>query len=460
MEDLLLHALKFVKAEYAEARYHSIDGITLILRNGQLEGVELIDCSGVGIRVLDKALGFACSSSLNKEALRATAKRACKLAKVASRINLEKTQLSVEQCAKAKHALKPRLPFEDVSLEERVEFLLELDKLCNLTYRLFELSCFWTHKLLLTSEGTCIESSIPRIFLGCRLTATQGKDSEQASLEWGASGGWEVLKQAGLQERVEHKLKALQSALRAKKLPKGKYGVVLGNEVVGIAVHESAGHPCEADRILGKEAAQAGESFLDAQNFGQTIGSDVVSIADDPTLQGSFGYYEWDDEGIKARRKLLICQGRINEFLLDRQSAAKLGLNSNGAARASEYDKEPLVRMSNTFMLPGDLSFEELLEGIKRGIYIQSYGEWNIDDRRWNMRIVGEECYLIENGELGRPVRRPVLELSTPEFYSSIQALDQSLEFFAGWCGKGDPLQAVPVWMGGPKAKLKSVWIK
>ena len=95
-------------------------------------------------------------------------------------------------------------------------------------------------------------------------------------------------------------------------------------------------------------------------------------------------------------------------------------MRSNGAARASGYDYEPIIRMSNTYMKPGDYSFEELLEDIKDGVYIRSYQEWNIDDIRWNQRYVGVEAYRIVDGELREPVREPVLELTTKSFFSSI----------------------------------------
>jgi TldD protein len=261
-----------------------------------------------------------------------------------------------------------------------------------------------------------------------------------------------------LLERVEERVKVLSKILTsAKAPPHGKIGMIIGNEVMGLVVHESVGHPYEADRVLGREAAQAGESFVTPDMIGQRIGSEVVTVVDDPTLKHSYGYYEFDDEGVKAKRRTLLREGVINELLHNRQTASKLGVSSNGAARASSFDREPLVRMANTFMLPGDHEFEELLEGVKLGIYMKTYGECNIDDRRWNMRFVGRECYLIHNGRIGEMVRRPVLEITTPTFYSSIDAVDKHLHFDAATCGKGDPMQPMPVWCGGPNVRLRGV---
>ena len=142
--------------------------------------------------------------------------------------------------------------------------------------------------------------------------------------------------------------------------PKEKLDLILGSEVVGLVMHESAGHPCEADRITGREAAQAGESFITKDMIGQKIGPEIVTVVDDPTVEHSFGHYLYDDEGVQARRRFLIKNGTINEFLHNRETAFEMGVESNGAARAEFFDREPIVRMANTFMLPGDSTFEEL----------------------------------------------------------------------------------------------------
>ncbi|MDP6613026.1 MAG: TldD/PmbA family protein, partial [Candidatus Hydrothermarchaeota archaeon] len=200
-----------------------------------------------------------------------------------------------------------------------------------------------------------------------------------------------------------------------------------------------------------------GESFVTREMVGTKIGSDAVSVADDPRVEGSSGYYLYDDEGVKARKRILIKNGVINEFLYNREIASILGTDSNASARASTYDREPLVRMSTTYMLPGDYGEEELFEDVKRGVYIKSFMEWNIDDRRYNQKYVGNEAYLIEKGEITTPIKRPVLELTTPTFYGSIDALSEEVEYYAGNCGKGEPMQGIPVWLGGPMARLKSI---
>ncbi len=251
----------------------------------------------------------------------------------------------------------------------------------------------------------------------------------------------------------------LPKIAKSKKLPIGKYDVILSPELTGIASHESCGHPYEADRILGREAAQAGKSFIKKEMLGQKIGTGVVSVVDDPTIPNSYGFYLYDDEGIKAQKRFLIKNGIINAFLQNRETAAEFGIASNASSRAKEWFSEPIVRMANTFVSPSNYSFEELLETIKNGVYIKSFMEWNIDDKRYNQKYTGLESYLIKNGKIVKLVKAPTLEITTPAFWSSIDAVGKDLEFSAGTCGKSDPMQPIPVWLGGPSIRLRNIFL-
>jgi len=209
---------------------------------------------------------------------------------------------------------------------------------------------------------------------------------------------------------------------------------------------------------MGREAAQAGESFIEVGMLGAHIGSEEATVMDDPTIPNSYGHYLFDDEGVKAGPRALYLGGRVNTFLHNRQTAAALDLDrSNGSSRAESYADEPIVRMGNTFVAPGDHSVEELIEDVKLGVYVKDFMEWNIDDKRYNQKYVGTEAYLIKNGRVGGPLRNPVIEMTTPAFWSAIDARAKDVDYFAATCGKGDPMQGAPVHMGGPSMRLRKV---
>jgi TldD protein len=284
------------------------------------------------------------------------------------------------------------------------------------------------------------------------------RGSVQRMLNLGESAGWEGVERWDVPKLIGEEVKALADVLLKAEAAKEEQGdIILGPEVVGIVSHESSGHPGEADRILGREAAQAGEAYLKRDSLGLKVGSDIVNVVEDPTIPRSFGYYLYDDEGVKARKRYLIKEGKINEFLHNRSTAQVMGVESNASARSVAFNREPIVRMANTFVEPGDLSFDELIEGVDYGVYIKNFMEWNIDDRRFNQRYVGLESYRIEDGELRGRLRNPVLEITTPGLWSAVDAVGKDLKFTAAYCGKGDPMQAIPVWTGGPHLRLRGI---
>ena len=455
-------------AEYAEARFQNDLKNMYLLVNGKPDVGRFVRSSGIGIRVLvDGGLSFLSVNKPDKELLKKRVEEAMKMARSSAKTMKKPIRLSSEKTFKKEWEVKPKVSFEDVSVEEKMGLLLDIDNAVSspkdvstrVASRYFYFLEYEIEKYFLNSEGTEVSSFLPRILFYGLLTASEPeKGTEQDSIEKGESRGWDAVKEWDLVNYAAEKAKTLGRILKtAKKAPKGELDIVLGSEVVGLMMHESGGHPYEADRIMGREAAQAGESFITRHMIGQKIGPEIVTVVDDPTVKHSFGHYVYDDEGVPARRRFLIKNGVINEFLHNRETAFEMDVKSNGAARAEFFDREPIVRMASTFMLPGDHTFEELVEDVENGVFMKTFGEWNIDDRRYNMRFIGRECYLIDKGKLGGMVRRPILEITTPSFFSSIDALDKNLKFEAAICGKSDPSQGAPVWHGGPNVRVKNV---
>src|SRR5207249_2367644 len=186
-----------------------------------------------------------------------------------------------------------------------------------------------------------IESYSPRLRVFYFLTMLEGAAVEQAARNYGWSGGWEGVSTWGLSDRVVEEARSMHKSLtEGKKSPEGKMDLVAGPQVAGIASHESCGHPTEADRVLGREAAQAGKSFIPPEGIGMKVGSELVNVVDDPTVEHAIAYYQTDDEGVKARRRYLYKEGRVRESLQNRETAAALHTRSNGAARAVNYNVE------------------------------------------------------------------------------------------------------------------------
>jgi len=470
MEDLVDFAVDRASArgvDYAEARVHVDAGSGVTLSNGVPEPVQLGRAKGISVRVLlDGAMGFASTNDLSRESLTEAVDAAYRTAKASRRLVTRPIHLSEERPEQARWESKARRSVQDVTIEEKFNVLEDIEKNLDpalvkvgLPSRTLVVLDDITDRYFANTEGARIHGTVSRVSLLFILTANEpGKGTVQRIGHRGETGGWERLEAWNAPALVSEEAATLGRILReGKQTPRDELDLVLGPEVTGIICHESSGHPQEADRILGREAAQAGESYLKPDMIGYRVGTEAVTIVDDPTLLNSYGFYLYDEEGVRATRRTLIKDGVITGFLHNRETGAELGVGSNGAARAVSHDREPIVRMANTFMLPGDRTDEELIEDISRGVLIKSFMEWNIDDRRYNQRYVGLEAYLIENGEIKNAVRNPILEITTPGLYSSVDAVGREVRFEAAMCGKGEPDQGAPVWHGGPSIRLRKV---
>ncbi len=460
MEEFVDKALDYASknARFAEVRYFSSRRNVVLMKNGNISATGFSDDSGLAIRVLNKSISFSSINIPDWNAIKEGIDRAVRMSETEGR-----NKFSMEKPTKDSWEVSQRKEIESFFFEERMSWMKEIDKLLSdekISMRILSLGDNIEEEINVNSEGMSLRSRLPKISFYSMIGFIENGSFEQGSVEVGYSGGYEALDAWRLDERLKHESDVLKNAAKAKKIKDGKYDLIAGPEISGIVAHESAGHPTESDRILGREMAQAGESFIKKNDRGRRVGSEIVNLVDDPTLEHSFGYYKYDRDGVKARKRYLYRDGLINEFLSNRESAGRLGEESNGASRSSDWDREPLVRMSTTFIEPRDHGRDELFEDVKEGVYMKSFTEWNIDDIRLNEKYVGREAYLIQNGEIKEPIRRPVVETTTINFYSSIDAIGKDLEFSAGTCGKGDPMQGVDVWMGGPHIRLRDVNVR
>ncbi len=445
-------------AEFAEVRYEQLAQNSFMLRNGNPEISLFTRTQGLGIRgIAEGGIAFTSTNSLNKKEVEQTVEIALRMAKASRKHRSRDIKLADVPSVTASFEIPAKLRPSDVSPEEKAHRTHELDKIMEeigTPFRMIFMSDYESRKYLYTSDGVSITSFTPRIEAFMMMTMFGKNGPNQRFVQVGGTGGWELVDEWKLESKVREEARILAKVTNeAQKAPEGTLDFVVGSEVVGIICHENVGHPSEADRILGREGAQAGESYMTPDMLGQQVASEVVTIIDDPTIPRSAGYYQYDDEGVKARPRYLIKNGIFMEMLHNRESAFLMNTESTGAARASAFNREPIPRMANTYMAEGDHSFEEIFEDIELGIYMKSYTEWNIDDRRYQSKYVGFESYLIKDGELTDIlVFRPALETTTPGLLKSIDACSKGLDFVAATCGKSDPMQGAPVWKGGALA--------
>ncbi len=441
-------------AEYSEVYLENSVGSGYAIEQGIFNGALYSDSTGLRVRVIKDRRMFSFSTNkLDKKSV-ADAIMGFHGFKGVD------TVLSKEKLSDANYEVTGRKKIEDASM---LEDLSDMDKsLAGIKYLKFR-SLFGTVGRVLTyfsnSEGSTVRSRVPYTDALMSIIVGSGKETRQSVLQFGNTGGYELFDAQAINETLAEKAASMRNVLeKGKVLSKDALrrikSLVIAPEITGIAVHESVGHPCEADRVFGRESAQGGSSYLTKDMLGMEIGSSKVNIVDDPTIAHSNGFFLYDNEGIRARPKVLVKNGIQNELLANRSYAQVLGLQSNGSARSDSYFNEPLVRMSNTYLQAGDSDFDELLAEAGNGIYIKSFTEWNIDDTRSFSRYQGNEAYLVKDGSICLPVKNFVLEKNTLEFWHAVRLVGKERELYVGSCGKGEPEQGVPVTMGGASALL------
>src|SRR3954452_23618261 len=275
--------------------------------------------------------------------------------------------------------------------------------------------------------------------------------------------GWEHFAGLDLAAAGERTAEEAIALLTAPACEPGRTTIVLDGQQLALQLHESVGHAVELDRVLGTEASYAGTSFVRAEDLGRLrYGSNLMNVTADATVAGGLGSFGWDDEGVQARIEPIVREGVLEGFLTSRESAAAIGLErSGGCMRADGVARQPIVRMSNVNLDPGEAgTLDELIASTQRGLLIDTNRSWSIDDRRLHFQFEGEAGWLIEDGKLGQLVRNPGYAGTTPELWRSCDAVCSASEWTMSAlldCGKGEPGQTAHVSHGSAPARFRNV---
>ncbi|OGD17272.1 peptidase C69 [Candidatus Atribacteria bacterium RBG_19FT_COMBO_35_14] len=458
------------KVSYADLRFVQTEKENIEVENGILSSYNVSTDRGVGIRVLaDGAWGFAASNNLDEASLQETAAKALDIARASALTKKEDIRLASED----KHIdtyITPivKNPFQ-VSPSEKIDLLVKATKMMlkdKVKKSEGSFSFYKTYKIFVSTEGSELEQTIFESGGGITAYAIGEGDFQKRSYPSSFGGdyatrGYEFIEEMNLLENAERIAEEANQLLIAPPVPEGIMDIVLGGSQLALQVHESCGHPVELDRVLGKEISYAGGSFLTLDKLNNfTYGSPEVTIVADATVPGGLGTFGYDDEGVPASKSYLVNKGKFVGYLMSREDALKLGLKSNGAARAENWNRIPLVRMTNINLLPGNLELDKLIGDIKEGLYLDYNKSWSIDDKRINFQFGTEIAREIKNGKLGKIYKNAVYQGITPEFWKSCDGIS-SEKYWHVWgvpnCGKGQPGQAMRVAHGTSPARFRKV---
>jgi TldD protein len=453
LERCLAEALS-AGGDYADLYFEAVTATALAVDEQIVKSANQGSSAGCGIRVVSgERTGYAYTDILSPERLLKAARTA---AMIASGPAKQPVQGFTEATARDLYPVP--LGGYDLDLAERLELILRADRVARAyDSRIVQVRASYAEEmrriLIAASDGAFASDTQPLCRLNVHAIAKEGAITTRGAAGGGGRAGLEQFTGSKSPEGLARE--AARGAilqLGAVPAPAGEMQVVLGPGWPGILLHEAVGHGLEADFNRKKTSAFAGL-------IGQPVASPKVTVVDNGTIAGRRGSLNVDDEGSATQETVLIENGVLKGYLSDKLSARLMGIANTGSGRRENYQSIPMPRMTNTYMLAGDDSPEDILRSVKHGLYAVNFGGGSVDITNGKFVFSASEAYLIEDGKVTAPVRDATLIGNGPEALKHVSMVgnDLKLDEGIGTCGKEG--QSVPVGVGMPTVKLDKMTV-
>lgn len=449
MRDRVERALKKSRADYTEIRLEDTIRSGLLFRGEELDSIGSSRSLGGIIRAMVKG-GWGIATFNDRDDLEKRVEDAYDCARLTGK---SKTQLAEVEPIVDFNRISFNKDFRNISLAQKKAVFEEYNNIIRTYHNKIQttgvsygdqFSKIW----YANSEGAYIEDERSDISAGLSATARDGDNVQRAMEGVAECHGFETVE--NLHQKAEAAARRAIDLLSAPPVSGGKYPVVLNQTLAGVFAHEAFGHLSEADHVYESD------KMKELMVIGKRFGPDILNIIDDGSIPGLRGTHKHDDEGVKTRKNYLLKEGVLVGRLHSRETAAKMGEPPTGNARAQDYQCEPLVRMTNTYIDNGNANFEEMIKDIKLGVYAHDFfgGQTMMEMFTFSATY----AYMIRNGQIAELVRDVVLTGNLFETLMNIDMLANDLEFNQiGTCGKGG--QGVPVTDGSPHIRIQNVII-
>ncbi len=447
--DQLQDSISGLSADYIEVRVEETDATRLTYRGRGLDDVTQGSGRGGNVRAcVNGGWGFACFNSLDGlrvkvmqavEQAKAVGGDGTKFARVEPHVEVVPPTI-INDPAQVPLAEKKRLMDHYNDLIWSVEGIQSADMVYGDSRR----KTYFTN-----TDGTYVEQEMVHVISRISAQSRDGSDVQQAGFSIGSNGDYKLME--GLDDDVLAAAKRAVDLLSAKPLQGGERTVILDPILAGVFVHEAFGHLSEADNVAENE------KLKEIMYMGRKFGGKHLNIVDGAAMPGLRGSYKYDDEGTPASRTDLVREGELVGRLHSRETAARLGEQPTGNARAINHSFPPIVRMTNTIIEPQDASFEDLLEGVDDGVYVKNwYGGMTQHEM---FTFSSGEAYMIRNGRVEEMVRPVMLSGNLFTTLENIDAIGNDLEMNqGGGCGKGGQMP-LPVSNGSPHIRIRNTLI-
>lgn len=304
--------------------------------------------------------------------------------------------------------------------------------------------------LIVNSEGLWAEDRRVRSRFTIEAIAGDGNEKQSGRLSPGGSEGFELFDRIDVKQTAENAAESAVIMLGAKECPSGKMTVVMDNGFGGVIFHEACGHSLEATAVARGASVFAGK-------LGQKIASDVVTAIDDGTIPNGWGSLNVDDEGTPTRRNVLIENGVLKGYMIDRFNSKKMGMDVTGSSRRESYKFAPTSRMTNTFIAQGKSTTAEIISNTEFGLYAKQMGGGSVEPATGVFNFAVLEGYIIRNGKICEPVRGATLIGKGYEVLLNIDMVGNNLARAQGMCGSISG--SIPADVGQPMIRVQNVTV-
>ena len=450
----------------ATIREHRVDDADLYFQTTRHEGWSLeegivksgsfsID-QGVGVRaVAGEKTAFAYSDDLSVESLMDAARTVRTIA--AAGQNKRVKVVPRTRVATSRILYAPTDPIATLDSTQKVALLEKTEKLARakdprIVQVMASLSAEYDVILVARADGTRAADVRPMVRLNVTAIAEQDGRREVGSGGGGGRFGLGYFTDSVIETYVQHAVTAALTNLESRPVPAGEMTVVLGPGWPGVLLHEAVGHGLEGDFNRKGSSTFAGR-------VGQRVAAKGVTVLDDGTLADRRGSLNVDDEGNVTQRNVLIEDGILRGYMQDSLNARLMGVKPTGNGRRESYASLPMPRMTNTYMLAGKRTKEEIIGSLKRGLYATNFGGGQVDITNGKFVFSASEAFWVENGKILYPVKGATLVGNGPEAMTRVSMIGNDLELDTGVgvCGKEG--QSVPVGVGQPTLRIEKLTV-
>lgn len=450
----VLHKLAGRNIDYADLYFQSTYSESWSMENGIIKGGSFDIDRGVGVRAISgEKTGFAYADDIVMPALQQAAQAARSIVKQG-----DEKPVQAWQKRPGHELYQPVNPLHSLSEQEKVGLLQRVEtyiraKESRITQVNISIAGEYETILIMASDGHMAGDVRPLVRFNISLIIDDNGRRESGY----AGGGGRFDYQYFLTDDLvfEYADEALRQALvnlQAIDAPAGTMPVVLGPGWPGVLLHEAVGHGLEGDFNRKEISAYSGR-------MGERVASELCTIVDNGTLPNRRGSLNIDDEGTPTQNNVLIENGILRNYMMDKRNARLMGVESTGNGRRESYAHLTMPRMTNTYMLAGKSSPEEIIASVDKGIYAVNFGGGQVDITSGKFVFSASEAYLIENGKIGAPVKGATLIGNGPETLMKVSMVgnDLKLDKGVGVCGKDG--QSVPVGVGQPTLKVDELTV-